>query len=215
MALDPVEFAAAMTTYLAANNLSIAMRRGLASAVPATLRQGEAYFATDTGSLYVGNGDGSEEELASDASILLAKLLTVDGATSGLDAQYLAGKASSASSTANTVALRDASGQLTTTYNLKFAATASAATDLNTYNTSAHGGLVAFNVNGSNAPAGSTYGFLECLYFAGTGFDPRGQGAQSVLLQRYTNFDGTGVWVRAYHNDAGTDYWDAWTKVGP
>lgn len=57
MALDPTEFAAAMNTYLAANNLSIAHRRGLASAVPATLRQGEAYYATDTKTLLIGNGD--------------------------------------------------------------------------------------------------------------------------------------------------------------
>lgn len=81
MALDPTEFAAAMATYLAAHNLSIAMRRGLAAAVPATLRQGESFFATDSGSLFVGNGDGSEEEFANintGASVYVTKDAATD-----------------------------------------------------------------------------------------------------------------------------------------
>lgn len=65
----------------------------------------------------------------------------------------------------------------------------------------------------TNTPSGISWGFLEVLYFEGTGFAPRGQGAQKVTIQRVTNYDGTLMAMRCYHDDDGTDYWDSWTIV--
>lgn len=171
-----------------------------------------ALTTTEKGSLV---GAINELKTAISAANLLTAIKTVDGSGSGLDADTLDGKNLSASGVGDTVALRDGLGQITTAYNLKYAAQAGAGTDLDAWNNGGAGGLLAFNISGANAPVGATFGFVECLYFIGTGFAPRAQGAQQVLLQRYTNFDGSGVWLRAYHNDDGTDYWDSWTKIGP
>jgi len=69
MALDATEFAAAMAIYLAANDHSIALRRGLASALPSGLLLGEPYYATDTERLHVGHGDGTNVLVPNEADI--------------------------------------------------------------------------------------------------------------------------------------------------
>lgn len=59
MAIDQSEFNAAMAVYLAANDHTIALRRGLEASLPSGLLQGELYYATNTKTLRVGHGDGT------------------------------------------------------------------------------------------------------------------------------------------------------------
>jgi len=81
MALDPAEFSAAMATYLANTDLSIALRRGLLTNLPSGLLQAEPYYATDTKELYLGNGDGSATKSLTEGDVVGDSLTGTELAT--------------------------------------------------------------------------------------------------------------------------------------
>lgn len=81
MALNQAEFDAAMAAYLAANEHTIAIRRGLAADLPSGLLQGELYYGTDTKEIKVGHGDGSNVSVGLSAYPVGSVYISV-GATS-------------------------------------------------------------------------------------------------------------------------------------
>lgn len=76
-----------------------------------------------------------------------------------------------------------------------------------------HSSSLSFFFNCTNFPPGIPYGFLEVLFFDGTGFAPRDQGGQAVSMQRVTSYDGSLIATRCHHADWGS-YWDPWTFSG-
>ena len=104
-------------------------------------------------------------------------------------------------------------GNLNTVHHIIRQLVQSASTNLNTFVGAGYAGITTFFWNAANQPV--TSGVLEVFYYNGAAFAPRGQGAAQVSLQRVTSWDGGGVWQRAYHDDDGTPYWSAWTKIGP
>ena len=63
-------------------------------------------------------GQGYLKSASYTAADVLSKILTVDGSSSGLDADLLDGYNTATAGTANTIALRDANGDLTARYNV-------------------------------------------------------------------------------------------------
>lgn len=81
MAINQAEFDAAMATYLAANEHTIALRRGLAADLPSGLLQAELYYGMDTKEIKVGHGDGSNVSVGLSAYPVGSVYISV-GATS-------------------------------------------------------------------------------------------------------------------------------------
>lgn len=80
--------------------------------------------------------------------------------------------------------------------------------DLNTLVTDWHG----FIFNCSNTPSGQNWGFLDVVYFDGSGFSPSPPG-HGVIRQIFTGYTPSGMWLRNRILFNGVDTWTVWLKV--
>lgn len=86
--------------------------------------------------------------------------------------------------------------------------------DLNTLYGLSYSNYRKYLWNTTNGPVNQMHGYLECLYYNGTGFNPAGLGACAITIQRFTQYWDDSIWRREYRSDIAS--WSPWwTGVYP